>query len=250
MFKTSSGFAVGPFSLSPFVSNVLFSLFEQSLVPSTPTVKPSQDTNPPKGIPASVNIPNTSTQNNVQQHSAPVGNNTPPRRMVIPTKPRSDQNGRTTAPGSTATPIVPSSMTGPATTSKHGINVDPSPRPPKKMRKDGEDTITGPSLLSRMESSTVPVHRANTQSSARTFTPAQTDTDLNNVPPSGGYNIKGAATKTTSVVDLRSRASFREAREPPPTSLLDRIKAGETPSLGGDDGIPGGRKKKKRGKAQ
>jgi len=250
IFKASSGFAVGPFSFSPFESNVLSSLFEQSLVPPMTKPTPHQDADPSSGVSASNIITKLATKQNdhgrrlsLPERPPPI--NAPSRRMVIPTKPRDrDQIMRDT-------PLVPPESTAsiPSTpsTSKHIIGVDDSLRPSKKQKKGGVGGADiGLSLLSRMESpaSNGPSHRPDIALSAKRTSGAVHGSlaAVIDQPPLGGYSIKGAAKNSPNVeTSLQTLAA-------PPTSLLNRLHhdgAGLSSTV--DDRVTG-RKKKKRGK--
>lgn len=125
-----------------------------------------------------------------------------------------------------------STLTLTSTSGKHGLVIDGSPRPPKKMKAGGDGKPDSPpSLLSRMGSSAaVARSRPNkaTPHIAQRFSAAEDDAPL------GGYSIKGAAkTASNDVRPVTQRQST--------TSLLERLKSGGAPS---EDGR---RKKRERG---
>jgi hypothetical protein len=241
---------VGHLSFSSFVSNNLSFLFKQLLVPASITSNPpATDTNSSnKSNGAATNRP----QDEARPHSLPArpADNTPPKGLHAPTRPRAERTEANPTPPASGIAIrgaQSAMLAGPSTSTKRANVADESPRSPKRTRKSDGNADGPPSLLSRLAdtngSSTqpttvIPSKRRNDRNKQPVAPTSRHDTmDLDEVPV-GGFSIRGAANRNEASSSLSTPRSSS-------SSLLDRMKGADM-SPGNDRG---NWKKRKRGRA-
>jgi len=211
----------------------------------------SATTNPPATDPNSSNESNGAAisrpQDEARTYSLLPADNTPPKGLHAPTRPRAEVNPTPPTSGIAIRGAQNAALAGPSTSTKRPNVAEESPRSPKRTRKSDGNADGPPSLLSRLadtngssaqQTTAIPSKRRNDHNKQLVAAAPRHDTiDLDEVPV-GGFSIRGAANRNEASSSLSmSRSSS--------SSLLDRMK--------GADISPrnerGSWKKRKRGRA-